>query len=184
MKKMTIIVLLTLVFTMGIFAEIKNDDKPKLGVYNFPLKKIWQTDKAGEDYFGTIYSIIVSRDDKTCCYDWKAFKYYILDSAGKLLHTFGKKGEGPGEIRRIEQAPIVNAGNKIAVLDSGLIHFFDWEGNFLKTQRNITGNRPIVFLDEDNFISAPRSSLAVRDAGQSLEAPKEAPGVITILIPF
>ena len=169
MKKKYLLGLITLVFALGIFAEVKNDDKPKLGVYNFSLQKVWQTNKVGQDYFGTIYTIVVSRDGKICCYDWKTLKYYILDYEGKLLHTFGKKGEGPGEIRRIEQAPVINAGNKIAVIDNALIHFFDWEGKYIKTKRNITGNRPIIFLDEDNFICAPRSLLAVRDGMAKVE---------------
>jgi hypothetical protein len=169
MKKKLLIGLMTLGFTLGIFADVKNKDKPKLGVYDFHIQKIWQTDKVGQDFFGDIFTVVVSPDDKICCYDWKNLKYYILDSKGKLIHTFGQKGEGPGEIRRIEQAPIVNAGNKIAVLDDALIHFFNWQGKYIKTKRNITGNRPIVFLDEDNFISAPRSSLAVRDGMAKVE---------------
>ena len=167
-KIKSFLLLLFLISTVS-FALVKNSDKPKLGEYHFKLKKVWEIEKAGDDFFGTIQSMVVSKDDKICLYDWKILKYYILDSDGKLLHTFGKKGEGPGEIRRLEQAPVINAGNKIAVLDNLQIHFFNWQGEFIKTERMISGIRPIVFLDEDIYITAPRSSLDVQDGQAKVE---------------
>jgi hypothetical protein len=150
-------------------AMVKNVDKPKYGEFPFKLKKVWEIDKVGEDYFGTIYSLVVSEDDRICLYDWKILKYYILDSSGKLLHTFGKKGEGPGEIRRLEQAPVITAADKIVVIDETLLHYFDWQGTFIKTYQNMSGNRPIIFLDEYTYITAPRSSLAAPDGKAKVE---------------
>ena len=153
----------------GCHGRGKNSDKPKLGEYRFPLKKLWEIEKVGEDYIGTIHSMVVSNDGKICVYDWKILKYFILDVNGKLLHTFGKRGEGPGEIRRLEQAPVINAGNKIAVLDNVQIHFFDWNGKFVKTESMVSGTAPILFLDEDTYITAPRSSLAVQEGLAKVE---------------
>lgn len=155
--------------TMAALAVVKNLDTPKLGDFPFKLKKVWEIDKVGEDYFGTIYSLVVSEEDKICLYDWKILKYYILDSNGKLLYTFGKKGEGPGEIRRLEQAPVIAAADKIVVIDETLLHYFDWQGKFIKTYQNVGANRPIIFLDEFTYITAPRSSLAAPDGKAKVE---------------
>lgn len=143
-------------------AERINPDTPKKGEYRFPLEEIWRIESPGEEFWGDIYSIIVSADDHLCVYDWKTLKYHILNEKGALLHTFGEKGEGPGEIRRIEQAPVMNAGDKIVVIDEQWIHYFDWSGRFLRTKRNITGRPPVVFLDEHTFISAPQSPIEAR----------------------
>ena len=137
--------------------EIVNTDTPKLGEYRFPLKEVWRLEGPGDGFWGDIYSVIVSAEDNVCVYDWKTLKYHILDEKGKLLHTFGRKGEGPGEIRHIEGAPVMNAGNRIAVIDNPNIHYFDWSGKFLRSVRNISGRPPVVFLDENNLISAPRT---------------------------
>jgi len=150
-------------------AEKVNPDTPQRGEYRFPLKEVWRLEGPGDGFWGDIYSVIVSADDHLCVYDWKTLKYHILDEKGKLLHTFGRKGEGPGEIRRIEQAPVMNAGDKIAVIDEQLIHFFDWSGKFLRTARNIAGRPPEVFLDEHTFISAPRSLLEARGKQAQVE---------------
>jgi hypothetical protein len=150
-------------------AQVDNLDKPAKGEYLFGLDKIWVVDQVGEDLWGTIFSVIVADDGKVCCYDWKNLKYYILDENGKLLASFGKKGEGPGEIKRIVQAPIYNAGDKIAVADTGQLHFFDWQGQYIRTNKNVSQNRPIIFLDEDTYITAPRSALAVGDGQAKVE---------------
>ncbi|MDY0297740.1 MAG: 6-bladed beta-propeller [Acidobacteriota bacterium] len=150
-------------------AQVVNPDTPKKGEYRFPLREVWSLEGPGDGFWGDIYSIIVSDDGRLCVYDWKTLKYHILDETGQLLHTFGRKGEGPGEIRRIEQAPLMNAGDRIAVIDEQLIHYFDWSGKYLNTARNITGRPPVVFLDEHTLISAPRSLLEARDTKAQVE---------------
>jgi len=169
MKKFILFLMFLVLFIVFLSSEVENPDKPEFGEYIFKLDKIWEVEKAGEDLWGIIYNIVVSKDGRVCCYDWKNLKYYIMDANGKFITKFGKQGEGPGEIKRIRQAPILNAGNKIVVIDTQQLHFFNWEGKFINTKRNSTGNRPIIFLDEDNFITAPRTALDTREGKAKVE---------------
>ena len=99
--------------------EIKNTGKPAKGESTFDIKKVWEIDTAGEDPFGNIDDILISAKGRLCCYDNKNMKYYLFDGNGKFIHAFGTRGEGPGEIKQPEEAPILKAGNKIAADQDG-----------------------------------------------------------------
>lgn len=137
------------------------EDSPSRGEYNFPLEKIWETDAAGDMLLGSITNIWIADDGTVYCYDRKNLKYFIFDSNGTLLRAFGKKGEGPGEIRRIEQAPLYMINNTLIIMDTGKLHYFDYTGNYLKSIVYSQRGRPNLFLNENEFIVSPRTVLDI-----------------------
>ncbi len=164
MKKIALI----MVFITGIFfvnsmgKEVKNSDNPAKGTFDFKLQKVWSIDSAGKDVFAEINMIKVSDDNYMYVHDRKNKRYYIYDSNGKFIKGFGKKGEGPGEIKWIQQAPFFLKNNKILVADMDKISYFSKHGNFIKSiKNNHMQKRPVVFLDENIFVSAPLLQLDI-----------------------
>ena len=67
--------------------------------------------------------------------DQKAYKIYKFSPNGKLLLSFGNKGEGPGDMQRPHYIRLTPE-NCLAVCEEiGYVSFFDAKGNFLKRNR-------------------------------------------------
>ncbi|UCH98263.1 MAG: 6-bladed beta-propeller [Candidatus Aminicenantes bacterium] len=165
MKKLKLLLFSFLVMSVFfLYPEVKNVDKPLNGEFHFQLSKIWETKKAGEDSFARIRQILVAEDGAVYVYDKKNMRYYIFDKDGQFTGAFGRKGEGPGEIRRIIQAPMFLVDNKIIIQDSGRLHYFNSQGKFIKSVLNSNVRYlPSFFLNENEFITAPRNLLAVNE---------------------
>ncbi len=155
-----IIILFCFLLAHGLYTEIKNTDKPAKGESTFDIKKVWGIDTAGEDPFGNIDELLVSEKGVICCYDNKNLKYYLFDGNGKFIRAFGKRGEGPGEIKQPEEAPILKAGDKIVVQDVDRVHYFSWDGKYIRSAVNVRERTPVLFLSENQFISAPRTIIS------------------------
>jgi hypothetical protein len=153
-----------LVFIVGtVFSEVKNNDSPAKGELNFKLDKIWEIEGAGEEPFARIRQVLAAEEGTVYVYDNKNMHYYIFDKNGKLVRAFGKKGEGPGEIRRIEQAYMTLAGDKLVIGDLGRIHYFDRRGNFIRSKVIARRNTPVLFLNEHEYITAHLTLLQAPD---------------------
>lgn len=152
MRKILFVIILFL-FVFLLYGEIKNTDKPLKGEWDFKPQKVWQISEAAGNVF-TGFLIQVS-DDGTCFVsDAKPHLTYIFDSAGNLKKTFGKRGEGPGEIRFLHHSYV--AGDKFIAGDFGSrLHFFTRDGEFIKSIVNsFNSDFPWLFIDEDNYISS------------------------------
>lgn len=146
--------------SVSVSAEVINEDKPEKGTGTFNISELWQVEEGEGNPFGNIRSILVSDNGILCCLDDKLKRLFLFDKNGKLLKGFGKKGEGPGEIKLFRQAGLYNAGDKIAIQDSDRIHYFNWNGDFIESKSNIRSRNPILFLSQYEFITAPRNILA------------------------
>jgi len=171
MKKIALII----VFITGIFflnsmgKKVKNSDSPAKGTFDFKLQKVLSIDSAGKDLFAKINMIKVSDDNYLYVHDRKNKRYYIYDNNGKFIKGFGKKGEGPGEIKWIQQAQFFLKNNKILVADMDKISYFSKHGNFIKSiKNNHMQMRPVLFLDENTFISAPLLQLNIEKKGSKI----------------
>jgi hypothetical protein len=155
MKKI-ISLLFILCFAGVTFADITNTDKPLKGEYVFPLKKLWEISGAGPDAFAYIRQVQVSDNGSVVVHDVKNKKFYIFAGDKKFIGAFGKKGEGPGEIKFIEMAGLFAVNDKLIVVDIDKLHYFSLKGNFLHSVPNhMLRRRPVLFIDENRFISAP-----------------------------
>ena len=154
MKKLWTVVILILL-TNFVAAEVKNPDKPLKGDWDFKLQKVWEIDKVGDQVFAEPGPILVSDDGMLYVCDRKIGIHYVFDQNGEFLKSFGKRGEGPGEIRRIGlQLFFVN--DKVIIIDSGRVHYFTGNGEYIKSAlNNDYKRRPRFFVNEDEFVFAP-----------------------------
>ncbi len=166
--KIVIFVILALVIILADFlcaAVVVNEDKPAKGEYVFPLEPVWQAEGAGDTPFGNVVSIPVSQSGFVYCRDLKNKEYYIFDKDGKFAGKFGTRGEGPGEVKNIGGGNVSVLGDKVLIQDIDKIIFFSKEGKFIRSVLNSSDSRPAaVFLNEDEFISAPTSILRANDS--------------------
>jgi hypothetical protein len=166
--KIFMVVILLLVVILADFlcaAIIVNGDKPAKGEYVFPLNPVWQADGAGDTPFGNVVSIPVSDSGYVYCRDLKNKEYYIFDNDGKFIGKFGTSGEGPGEVKQIGRANVSVIGDKVIIQDIDKIIFYSREGKFIRSVLNSSDSRPAaVFLNEDEFISAPTSVIRANDS--------------------
>jgi 6-bladed beta-propeller len=158
-------VLLIFLFLMAGFLDaevIDNKDKPLKGDYVFPMEKIWQADSAGKTPFANLVEIPVADSGHVFCRDLKNKEYYIFDKDGKYICTFGTQGEGPGEVKNPGGANLAVVGNTLIIQDSNQFLYFDSSGKFLRSVLNNASARPAsLFLNQDEFISAPANITAV-----------------------
>jgi hypothetical protein len=165
--KIIMVVILVLVIILADFlcaAIVVNEDKPAKGEYVFPLDPVWQVDGAGDTPFGNVVSIPVSEPGYVYCRDLKNKEYYIFDNDGKFTGKFGTRGEGPGEVKNIGGGNVSVVGDKVLIQDIDKIIYYSREGKFIRSVPNYSNSRPAaVFLNEDEFISAPTRIMGVND---------------------
>jgi hypothetical protein len=159
MKKSLIFVLISGFLICFQFPEVINKDKPLNGEWDFHPQLTWEVEEAGQDLFGEIQNLAINSAQKVFVADLKHSYIFVFDRNGRYLKRFGKKGEGPGEIREYyggDQLHIV--GDKVLFTDRALVHYFDYDGNYLKTVPFSPILRPRAFIDEHTFISAPATN--------------------------
>jgi CubicO group peptidase (beta-lactamase class C family) len=83
--------------------------------------------------FSGLQHVQVDEEEYMIAADWKEVKIRIYDKNGKHVRSFGRKGQGPGEIGLPFYLGIFQ-GNKIVVQDTrnGKFIFYSREGEFLK----------------------------------------------------
>jgi hypothetical protein len=148
---------LILIFSLSVFnlnAEVKNENKPLKGEWDFQLQKIWEVGSASDDILVEARQIQVDDDGKVYgnvyLLDMKYFKFFVFSPEGEFLFSFGKRGEGPGELKFPFSFFI--QGNYIIVPDQGRIHYFTKKGKFVKTVNPGFMFHPKTFIDENRFI--------------------------------
>jgi len=159
MRKVTVIIF-SLVLNLALSAEIVNQNRPQLGKWDFRLQEVWSIDSAGDEPFMQLTSMKIRNNGDIYVFDYKNFKFFVFDPiSGKLLHTFGKKGQGPGEINIVLDFFFFE--DTFIVYDLGRLHFFSIDQNFKyeksEVLKNAFGNPPSFFLDENRFVSVPRN---------------------------
>lgn len=154
--RITLITILIIAVSFPVFSLVTNTAAPVKGKWDFQMQKIWEIEDAGDDVFGEVQNIQAARDGKIYIADSKNNKIYIIDKDGKFVSRFGKRGEGPGEIRHYsmgEQLFVV--GNSVIFADRGMLHYYGMDGKFKKDIRFSNRLKPRTFISEDVFISAP-----------------------------
>lgn len=152
MKKILFFVV-WLFFVFPLLSEVVNPDKPLKGVWDLNARKVWEiTQLGGNPIVSPI--ITVTDDDTLCVYDEKFALNYLVDKNGKLKTTFGKKGQGPGEVAR--EALIFAVKDKLVIYDfPAKLHYFSNNGEYVKTNSISIGIIPYYFINENEYISAP-----------------------------
>jgi hypothetical protein len=155
-KLCLMMLLIFCVFSFLPASEVKNEDKPLKGTWDFKPVKVWIAANAGDEPLASPSQLQVSDDGTLYFHEFKKDKSYIFDSNGKLKKIFGVKGEGPGEVKR--HLSLLLAGDMVAAGDIDRIHFFTKEGKYVKSIKNDIFSRPAhFFLNDHEFIYAPVS---------------------------
>lgn len=79
---------------------------------------------------------------------------FKFDAEGKFLHSFGHKGQGPGEIQFILYTGMDNQ-NSLTVYDltNKKILIFDQNGHLIRENRSPADGRSVYPLENGNFVS-------------------------------
>jgi len=155
MKKLGILSCLFLTLSM-LTAEVKNQDQPLKGKWDFKLKKVWEVNSAGDDVLAEPGALLISDEGTIYFHDAKNFKHYIFSAEGKFKKPFGKRGEGPGEVRDFWESELFMINEKLIIGDINKIHFFTKKGDYIRSELNyLFRRRPNHFLNENEFIYAP-----------------------------
>ena len=107
-----------------------------------------------EEYiFSYITDIGVDEEERIYIIDSKESHIKVFNRMGEYIKTIGKKGQGPGEMRRPTSLRITSQ-NEIVVNDSAArkIHFFTPDGNFIRA----------VSQTKMTFFSNPKVPLGAR----------------------
>jgi hypothetical protein len=139
---------------------VKNPKKPMLGEDAIILEEelaIGGSEAKAEDLFSELRDIAVDDEDRIYVLDLKEASIAVFDRTGNFMKTFGKKGQGPGEMSRPSSLEITPQ-NEIAVNDSSArkVHFFTLEGNFSRavSQTDMTFFTDPKFDADGNIIAS------------------------------
>lgn len=145
-----------MIFSTLLTGQIQNSDKPAKGTWTFHAEKKWTVEKLGDSPLAEIQNIVIGENGLVYVLDAQLEKIFILDQKGKTIKWFGKRGEGPGEIRTFRSGQqLFLLDNHLLYRDTGRIHFFSIDGDYQRSAVFSTTLRPSVFVSLDSFISAP-----------------------------
>jgi len=142
--------------SLTLHSQIKNDDRPKKGKWDFKPEKIWEVDRAGNDDFGRIAEMLVQDDEHSNIYvrDFKQNISYIFDENGRYLGSFAKQGTGEGELTRYLNR--FTAEDQIVLATPEKLHFYSEDGTFITSyENNIFLRFPLLFFNKEEFLYAP-----------------------------
>jgi hypothetical protein len=157
--KTTVLTVFLLLAASGVLQSttIANPDRPEKGEWQFSPQKVWETDAAGDTILAEIADIRIDDTGNVYVLDWKINRVHVFDPRGNHTLSFGKRGEGPGEIKDAINLFVI--GDSVLIPDMNKIHYFSREGKFRRSVPTPELNLPYLFLDEHRMIAMPFSSL-------------------------
>ena len=114
---------------------VKNPKEPMFEEEVFSLDEelsIGEVEGLKEYMFSQIGNLAVNGNGNIYVLDRKECQIKVFDRDGKYLQTFGKKGQGPGELNR-PSGILITPHNEIMVEDSRTLHFFTLQGGYIKS---------------------------------------------------
>jgi hypothetical protein len=85
----------------------------------------------GPDLFAELRSVGVDDKENIWTLDWEDIKVRVFDKTGKLISTFGKKGQGPREWQSPNRMIVLPEGTGV-ILDANKLTFYGIDGTCLK----------------------------------------------------
>ena len=123
---------------------------------------------ADEYVFASLRALQVDDEGDIIVLDWKDNLIKVFNPDGQLIHTFGKHGQGPGEIQSPDRLYLKD-GKLIALMDGGNNRYslYSKSGDCLKeidmgkyrVFRTIPDSRDYVYGDRLNFSGGPIPSI-------------------------
>lgn len=154
---MTLVLILFSCWTAATAAVLDNPDRPLQGEVRPAWQKVWSVTGAPDTPFGRIMAIRVDDNGEIFVLDAQANKVLVFSAAGAFITSFGRTGEGPGEVKHFLNMNI--AGKYLVINDFDKLHFFDKRGKFVRSVALPNYNLSRVsFLDENRIIAVPASA--------------------------
>lgn len=126
----TRLLLKILFFNLLLFSFFLYAEKP----ITWKIKKVYELGK-DDLLFYSITSLSEDRDGNVYVLDKKAYKIFKFSTNGKLLFSFGNKGQGPGDMQHPHYIRLTPENHLAVCEEIGYVSFFDARGNFLKRIR-------------------------------------------------
>ncbi|HLP47936.1 MAG TPA: 6-bladed beta-propeller [Candidatus Kapabacteria bacterium] len=136
--------------SMILNAEVKNEDKPLKGNWDFKLRKLWEINSAGDQILTQIVDIKEDEDGRIFVMERQQNKFFVFDQNAKFLYSFGNRGEGPGEYKLAFSFFL--KGQYVIVPDQDRSHYFNKDGKYIKSYSYGTVVFPRAQLDEFRFL--------------------------------
>ena len=134
-------------------AVIVNPDRPQRGEWDLEAKKVWEISNVMGDPLSAPM-ITASDDEIAYVFDRKLSLNLALDRDGKIIATFGSGGQGPGEI--MNEVFFFPVDDKLVIFGyPNRLHYFQKNGEFIRTENIDIQDMPYAFLSENEYISAP-----------------------------
>ena len=116
---------------------VKNPKEPLYEDEVFAIEEeltIGESEGREEYMFSEIPSLAVDDENRIYAVDYAEAQIKVFDESGTYLRTIGRKGQGPGEIGRMNYVSITSQ-NELMFLDSGnrRLTFFSLDGEFIKS---------------------------------------------------
>jgi len=154
MKKLYPVLVCGLLCFFG-FADVKKEDKPLEGVWDFRPQKVWEVDSVDGDIFQRPSELRANQDEMLYFHDFDRGLSYIFDSNGKFINSFAEQGAEPGEVSRYLNCFLT--GDKVVIGSPEKLHFFSAKGSFIKSVPNNLFERfPLIFVSENEFLYTPQ----------------------------
>lgn len=153
MKRFILLVSFVIFISGALCADVvKNPDKPLKGEWDFKCEKVWQIEGYHDELLAMVQQYAVHDNGDIYIFDRRHFKFFVFDKSGKPKLSFGKRGEGPGEIK--QTLGFFLLGDKVVVSDMGKIHYFALDGKYIKSvpTSSMIGIAPLLFIDENRLV--------------------------------
>jgi hypothetical protein len=134
---------------------VENPKEPMYGEDALSLEKelaIGES-QAGEDYlFSSIRAITVDDSDNIYVLDRKDNHVLAFDSSGKHLQTFGRPGQGPGELRLPLTLGITNRNQVVIENSRNSLVYYTTEGEYIRNVPITQSGVARIILDSQGNI--------------------------------
>lgn len=136
----------------------KNPDPPKDTATKISLREEFSIGKGKkeEEMFSELTFFAIDSKGQIYVLDSKESAVKVFDAQGKYLRSFGKKGQGPGEMNQPVGIQVTPSGEIVVedIMNQRLV-YFSAEGNFLKTvsTAKVLGLSGIVFDSKGNIFA-------------------------------
>ena len=133
---------------------INNPNKSIYGISNARLLEVQTFGKNidNEDYLYKIRGIAVDQFDNLYILDAGNFRIVKYNNSGIVVTSFGKKGQGPGELQFPISLKVDEPTSKLYVNDMYRILIFDFNGKYIDQIRLPKPIGDFIILDENTIL--------------------------------
>lgn len=101
----------------------------------YDLKKVIKLETQDSAILGDVMKVIAV-EDRLFISSWNHPAVLVFDREGKYLYKINRQGKGPGEYLTISDLMVTERPREVIVYDrAGALYFYDWDGNYLRTEK-------------------------------------------------